>query len=155
MGAPRIDQINLVVDDVDAFAQFLARLGIELPAAPPGWDARHRTIPTATSLSGSQDQVEPAFGIDLDSGDFAHQWGGLDPSFTGVVVNLKVDERTEVDRLHELAISVGGRSVRPPYDAFWGSRFALVEAPGPVAVGIMSVPDEARRTAPPEPSDFS
>lgn len=154
---PRIDQINVVVPDADAAARFLAQLGLDLPAAVPGWeawDAHHRTIPTATSRPGDQDLDEPAFGIDLDSSAFAQQWGGLPPSFSGVVVDLRVDERPEVDRLYELALSVGGRSLRSPHDAFWGSRFALVEGPGPLAVGLMSVRDDAHRGATPDPSSF-
>lgn len=152
VSVPRVDQINVVVNDVDAAAQFLIKLGVDLPAAPPTWDEHHRTIPAATSLHGGDDLVEPAFGIDLDSSVFAQQWGGLDPSFSGVVVNLRVDERPDVDRLHELALSIGGRSRKQPYDAFWGSRYALVEGPGSIVVGIVSVPDAAHRSSPPDPS---
>ncbi len=154
MGAPRIDQLNVVVSDVDAVARFLIDLGVDLPAAPPGWHAHHRTIPAATSLHGSHDLAEPAFAIDLDSSVFAQQWGGLDRSFSGVVINLRVEERADVDRLHELALSIGGRSCKQPYDAFWGSRYALIEGPGSCVVGIMSVPDAAHRSAPPDPSSF-
>ena len=53
--------------------------------------------------------------------------GGLDPSFTGVVLNVRVDERDEVDQLHDSAQAIGGRSLKSPYDAFWGSRYAVVE----------------------------
>lgn len=46
MSGPRVDQINVVVGDVVAAAQFLTDLGIELPAAPEGWEAHHRSCPT-------------------------------------------------------------------------------------------------------------
>ena len=151
----RIDQINVVVKDVDAATQFLVQLGIDLPAAPPGWGMHHRTIPTATSLHGGHDLESPTFGIDLDSVAFAQQWGGLDPSFTGVVLNVRVDERDEVDRLHDSAQAIGGRSLKSPHDAFWGSRYAVVEGPASVFVGLMSVPDPARRSAPPNPDSFA
>ncbi len=111
-------------------------------------------VPAATSLDEGHDLVEPTFGIDLDSGAFAQRWGGLAPSFTGAVLNVRVDERDEVDRLHELASSLGGRSLEAPYDAFWGSRYAVAEGPGPLVVGIMSVPDPAHRSAPPDPATF-
>ncbi len=39
-----------------------------------------------------------------------------------------------------------------PYDAFWGARYAVVSDPDGNGVGIMSPPDPAMRTAPPEPS---
>jgi hypothetical protein len=154
MGAPRIDQVNIVVTDVDGAAHFLIRLGVDMPIAGSGWDAHHRTVPSATSLHSGHDLTEPTFGIDLDSGTFAHHWGGLDPAFNGIVVNLRVDGRSEVDRLHERACSVGGRSLKAPHDAFWGSRFALVEGPGPLVVGIMSASDDEHRTRPPDPASL-
>lgn len=39
--------------------------------------------------------------------------------------------------------------------AFWGSRYCVVEGPGPLVVGIMSVADPARRRPSPELSDFA
>jgi predicted lactoylglutathione lyase len=151
----RIDQINVVVKDVDAATQFLIELGLEIPEAPHGWRAHHRTIPTTTSLHGGHGLESPTFGIDLDSVAFAMQWGGLDPSFTGVVLNVRVDERNEVDQLHDSAQAIGGRSLKSPYDAFWGSRYAVVEGPGSVVVGLMSEPDPERRSAPPNPNSFA
>jgi hypothetical protein len=154
VSAPRIDQINVVVGEVEAAAQFLIGLGVQLHAAPPGWDAHHRTISTATSLHVGHELAEPAFGIDLDSSTFAQQWGGLAPSFSGVVVNVRVDERHVVDRLYDRALSIGGRSLKLPYDAFWGSRYAVVEGPGSIVVSVMSVPDAADRSAPPDRNSF-
>lgn len=158
VGSPRIDQINVVVSDVSAASRFLTGLGVELPATPPEWavwDAHHVTVPATTSLDVGHDLAEPTFGIDLDSTAFAQQWGGLKPSFNGVVLNLRVDERSEVDRLHEEALSIGGRSLTAPYDAFWGSRYAVVEGPGPLIVGLMSQADQDRRTPPPDPTTFT
>lgn len=154
MGPPEIDQINLVVSDVGGAARFLIDLGVDLPVAPPGWDVHHRSVPSSTSLHGGHDLAEPTFGIDLDSSAFAHRWGGLDPSFTGAVLNLRVGERSDVDRVHEHACSIGGRSLEAPYDAFWGSRFATVQGPGSLVVGIMSRPDDGHRSAPPDPMSF-
>lgn len=150
VSAPRVDQINVVVGDVDAVARFLSGLGVDIPTTMPEWDSHHRAIPTATSRHGGHELDEPTFEIDLDSGVFAQEWGGLSPSFTGVVLNLRVDERAEVDRLHGLTLSLGGASLKVPYDAFWGSRYAVVEGPGSLVVGLMSVPDPAHRSAPPD-----
>lgn len=154
VSAPRVDQINVVLGDVDGAARFLIRLGVELPAVLPGWEAHHRTIPTATSVHGGHDLADATFGLDLDSSAFAQWWGGLPPSFQGAVVNVRVDDRPDVDRLYELALAAGGRPLRSPYDAFWGSRYAAVEGPGPLAVGVMSVPDPSHRSSPPDPSSL-
>jgi uncharacterized glyoxalase superfamily protein PhnB len=71
-----------------------------------------------------------------------------------VVVNVRVDERHVVDRLYDRALSIGGRSLKLPYDAFWGSRYAVVEGPGSIVVSVMSVPDAADRSAPPDRNSF-
>jgi predicted lactoylglutathione lyase len=151
--ATRIDHINVVVGDVDAAATFLAGLGVDLPAALAGWepwDAHHRTISTTTSTNEGDDVADRAFGIDLDSSAFAQHWGGVRRTFNGVVVNLRAEERSDVDGLYERALSLGGRSCTSPYDAFWGARYAVVEGPGPITIGIMSVPDPEQRADPPD-----
>jgi hypothetical protein len=109
----------------------------------------------ATSLGSSHDLDEPVFEIELDSAAFARQWGGLDPSFSGAVINVRVDDRSEVDRLHELAQSIGGRSLKLPHDAFWGSRYAVVAGPASIVVGFISVPDAAHRSPPPDLESFA
>jgi glyoxalase/bleomycin resistance protein/dioxygenase superfamily protein len=147
MSGPRIDQINLVVGDVQEVTDFLSQLGVDIPAGPPGWEvwaSHHGTLPTA----------QP-FDLDIDSSAFAREWGGLPASFTGAVVTLRVDERAEVDRVHELATSLGAPSRKAPYDAFWGSRYALVEGPASVVVGIMSPRDDDHRSDPPDPAAFA
>jgi hypothetical protein len=141
VAAPRIDQINVVVTDVAAATSFLEGLGVEMPPMSPEWLANHRGVPSSSPLE-----------IDLDSAAFAHEWGGISPLFTGVVLNLRVGERSEVDRLHDLAPSLGGQPLKAPYDAFWGARYAVVSAPGPMVVGLMSEPDQAMRSAPPDPT---
>jgi hypothetical protein len=158
MGSPRVDQINVVVADVEAAAGFLGGLGVDVPAAGPAWaawDPHHRSVPAATSVHGGHDLAEPTFGIDLDSSAFAAHWGGLPASFTGVVVDVRVDERPEVDELHERALAIGGRSLKAPHDAFWGTRFAVVEGPGLLVVGLMSVRSDAHRSTPPDPATFA
>jgi len=141
MNQPRIDQINIVIRQVEAAANFLNGIGIDVPGDEGGWDSIHRNVPAHVQPPSTNDLGEPTFGIDLDSPEFAHRWGGLDPSLEGVVLNVRVDERFEVDELHDLALTLGGISRRAPYDAFWGSRYATVEGPGPLVVGLMSIAD--------------
>jgi len=68
MSQPRIDPINIVMRRVDAAADFLSGLGIDVPRDRGAWDAIHRNVP-------------------------AHE-------------------------LHELAVSLGGVSLKAPYDTF-------------------------------------
>ena len=51
---------------------------------------------------------------------------------------------------HLTAAGYAGR--QPPYDTFWGARYAVVADPDGNDVGIMSALDPARRSWPPKPS---
>jgi hypothetical protein len=62
-----------------------------------------------------------------------------------IVLGFSVVTRNEVDRL----TGAGYAGLAPPYDAFWGARYPIVEDPNGVAVGVMSPIDPARKTWPP------
>jgi predicted lactoylglutathione lyase len=143
---PRFGSINVLVEDVDAAASFLESLGVELEPSLPHWTTHHRSFEAEVT----------AFDADLDSPSFARWWGGIPAEWVpGVVVNLRVDRRDDVDQLHGRAIELGATELKPPWDAFWGSRYAVVRAPGPLCLGIMSEPETSRRTAPPPIADFA
>ena len=61
-------------------------------------------------------------------------------------------DRDTVDRLYADVTGAGHPGVQPPFDAFWGGRYAIVADPDGNQVGLMSPIDEARKTWPPEPS---
>ena len=46
--------------------------------------------------------------------------------------------------------AAGYAGEQPPYDAFWGARYAVVADPEGNSVGLMSPVDPAMRSAPPE-----
>lgn len=148
MGTLRFDQINVVVADVEAAADFLRSLGAEVPSTAAGWEEwapHHVGFPA----------VAEGFDADLDSSVFAAHWGGLPAGFTGVVVNLRTEDRPAVDALVAHALTLGASVLRAPYDAFWGSRYAVVSAPGPLMIGIMSPVDPEHRGQPPALSEFT
>jgi hypothetical protein len=146
MTQPRFASVNVVVADVGACATFLAALGVDLEPTRPEWESHHRTFAADA----------PQFDADLDSPAFARWWGGVpDECVPGVVVNLRVDEHDDVDRLHRRAIELGASELKAPWDAFWGARHSVVLAPGPVCVAFTSEPDAARRSPPPATADFA
>ena len=137
---PILDQVNLVVSDMDASVAFYRRLGVDLPGWDPEWDRHHRS---AKDTGG--------FDFDLDSVAFARQWDEGWPGGPGLVISVKVASRDEVDRLYADLTGAGYRGQQPPYDAFWGSRYAIVEDPDGNPVGLMSPrdPEQAREATPP------
>jgi catechol 2,3-dioxygenase-like lactoylglutathione lyase family enzyme len=138
---PILDGFNLVVTDMASSVAFYRRLGLDIPDTEPDWQLRHRT---ATSPGGID--------LDLDSVEFARQWdqGWTDRQRMGVL-GFKVTSREAVDDIYDDLASAGYNAQQPPYDAFWGARYAIVEDPDGNAVGIMSPVDPKRRGGAPEP----
>lgn len=136
----RLDQLNVVVRDMEAMAEFYNRLGVEIGRTPPEWAPHHRN-------GGDR----AGWHLDLDSQEFAAVWNSGWAGGPGIVLGFRVDSRDEVDRLFRELTRHGHAAQQQPYDAFWGSRYAIVTDPDGNAVGIMSPPDPARRSAPPSP----
>ncbi len=143
MSSTVFDQVNLVADDLDSTLVFYRRLGVAMddPARTASGQAFH-----ANNVSGGGASLE------ADSSDFARVWneGWKDePTLNGrIVLGLRVEDRDSVDRLYADIVGAGHKGLQPPYDAFWGARYAIVEDPNGVAVGLMS-PRSASHQAPP------
>ena len=92
--------------------------------------------------------------LDLDSTTFAQVWNsgwnGREDLNGRVLVTFRFETRAGVDTRYGELIRAGYRSLHPPSDAFWGVRFAAVEDPSGLAVGLMSPADASRRSRPPE-----
>jgi catechol 2,3-dioxygenase-like lactoylglutathione lyase family enzyme len=144
MDEPRaaFQQVNIVVSDMDASVKFYRLLGVEIADTLPEWMPHHRSMSSiATQVDG-----------DFDSSTFAAQWNeGWPTGRTGVIVGFAVSSREEVDVVYGKVIAAGHPGRQAPYDAFWGQRYAVVEDPDGVAIGIASPPDDAHRSAPPAP----
>ena len=69
--------------------------------------------------------------------------GGASP-----VIGLQVDGRSEVDELCARVRRAGYEVSVEPYDAFWGSRYAVVVDPDDHHVGLRSPVDDTRRYEP-------
>jgi uncharacterized glyoxalase superfamily protein PhnB len=136
----KLDQVNIVVRDMEAMSEFYERLGIAIRSGLPEWAAHHRN-------TGTVDGID----IDLDSKEFAAVWNEGWPGGSGVVLGFRVVSREEVDRLYKDLTAAGYTGQQVPYDAFWGSRYAVVADPDGNSVGLMSPPDDALTTAPPSP----
>lgn len=144
MSGPILDQINVVARDVEQSAAFYRALGVEMnePARNAASEPFH--------CSG-----KPGEGalLEIDSTGFARVWNsgwaGADELAGRVVIGLRVSDRESVDRLFASVTAMGHRGLQRPIDAFWGARYAIVEDPNGVAVGLMSPADDCHRSHPP------
>jgi catechol 2,3-dioxygenase-like lactoylglutathione lyase family enzyme len=137
MAGARFSRINLVVRDVAASLAFYRRIGLELPEGAVwrvGAAAHHAKIGTAGPVD-----------LELDSRGLAQAYNrGFAAERGRVVIGV------ELDALWTGLLEDGAQGLQPPYDAFWGARYAIVEDPDGNPVGLMSPVDAARRGAPPE-----
>ena len=145
---PTLNQLNIVSGNVDASIAFYRKLGVDIPD-PRIW----RTATGAHHVSAIEGDSPDAATLDLDSAAFAQiwnkGWAGRKDLAGRVVVGFSVSAREEVDRLYGEMTSGGHRGLQAPFDAFWGARYAIVEDPDGIAVGLMSPISANRRSPPP------
>jgi uncharacterized glyoxalase superfamily protein PhnB len=146
MGAqPILDQLNIVSGDVEASIAFYRRLGVEIPE-----QAIWRTASGPHHVNGRSETLN----VELDSAAFAQIWNagwrGRDDLKGRVVVGFRLESREAVDETYADLTDAGYAGLQPPCDAFWGARYAIVEDPDGVAVGLMSPISPEMRSPPPE-----
>jgi catechol 2,3-dioxygenase-like lactoylglutathione lyase family enzyme len=144
---PELDQINLVSGDPEASIAFYRRLGVEIPE-----DGVWRTPSGVHHVNAGRGRG--SLGIELDSVALARLWNrgwrsGQDLPGR-VVLGFKLPSRSAVDTVYADMTGAGYVGLQAPYDAFWGSRYAVIEDPDGIAVGIMSPPSSEYRSSPPE-----
>jgi uncharacterized glyoxalase superfamily protein PhnB len=143
---PDLDLLDLVAADMDATIVFYRALGVEIPDSAI-WR-------TPSGVHHVDLHMPSGLGIHFDSERLAAAYNGgwKRPTGTGtrIVLTFHVPAREDVDRIYEKLTSLGHRSSQPPYDAFWGARYAIVEDPDGTHVGLMSPSDPERRGAPPD-----
>jgi catechol 2,3-dioxygenase-like lactoylglutathione lyase family enzyme len=149
MSKPIFDQINLVCGDLSASIAFYRRLGVEIP------DAGIWRTPTGEHhVSTAGHSVDRAIDFDLDSTAFAQCWNsgwkGRTDLRGRVVVGFGVPARSDVDDVFRDMTGAGYRGLQEPHDAFWGARYAIIEDPDGIAVGLMSPISPDRKSPPPD-----
>jgi uncharacterized glyoxalase superfamily protein PhnB len=135
--APTFNQVNVVVADMAATIAFYKLLGLPIDAQP---DAMHVPLRFPNGLL-----------VEFDTVAFAKQWNTGFRGTTGgsTVLGFGVPSRDAVDAIYRTIVEAGYRGMQPPYDAFWGARYAIVEDPDGNGVGLMSPIEDARRFWPP------
>ena len=131
------DQLNIIVRDVDATVAFYRRVGLIIEAEP---GSPHVEVALPNGMT-----------IEFDSAEFAGQWdtGWRGSTGGGNVFGFAVVSRAAVDELYADLVAAGYRGRQPPYDAFWGARYAIVGDPDGNGVGLMSPIERERKFWPP------
>jgi catechol 2,3-dioxygenase-like lactoylglutathione lyase family enzyme len=144
-----LNQLNIVSEDFDRSIAFYRRLGMEIPESNI-W----RTASGAHHANAAKEAGQDRLAFDIDSVAFAQIWNsgwkGRSDLKGRVVVGFGVPSREAVDALYADLTGAGHKGLQAPYDAFWGARYAMVEDPDGIAVGLMSPISADDKSAPPE-----
>jgi catechol 2,3-dioxygenase-like lactoylglutathione lyase family enzyme len=142
---PVLNQINLVVQNMEATLAFYRRLGLNIPDATV-WR-------TASGAHHAEVQLSNGMILEFDSRELAQSYntGWREPVDGGRgVLGFSLASRAAVDERYAALVGAGYGASQEPYDTFWGARYAVVFDPDGNPVGLMSPLDPARRRAPPE-----
>jgi uncharacterized glyoxalase superfamily protein PhnB len=143
--APVLNQLNIVADDSEATLEFYRRLGMDIPKdvhLPDG--TRHAEV---TLCNG--------FVLEFDNRALARTYNAAwrrPGGSSRALIGFSLPTRETVDQRYSELIAAGYEGRQPPYDAFWGARYAVVADPDGNDVGLMSPLDEKHRTWPPTES---
>jgi uncharacterized glyoxalase superfamily protein PhnB len=140
---PDLHMLNVVVSDMAASLDFYRRLGIVVPGD------------LDTAGAHVQLRMPGGFSLELDTAESARLWHAgwrADPAGVRVVIGFSLPTREAVDARYAELTSAGYAGRQPPFDAFWGARYAIVTDPDGNDIGLMSPLDESRRAWPPEES---
>jgi uncharacterized glyoxalase superfamily protein PhnB len=142
---PVLGQLNLVSADPAASVAFYRRLGVDIAEA-----AIWRTATGAHHVNARSGDVD----FELDSTAFAQVWNegwrGRGDLRGRIVLGFRVVSREAVDEVYADLTAAGYAGLQPPHDAFWGARYAIVEDPDGIAVGLMSPISPDFKSVPPD-----
>jgi uncharacterized glyoxalase superfamily protein PhnB len=138
---PVFTGVVLLAHDVEASMTFYERLGATF-SFHPNWRRHHVTCEAPGGLR---------FEIDSHELSRAYDTGWVEPvaGTSRAILVFEVPSRDAVDDRFAAATGAGAHAHLPPFDAFWGARYAVVDDPDGNQVGLMSPVDESRQTAPP------
>ncbi len=142
---PVLNQLNIVAKDFEKTLEFYRKLGVDISnEVNPQNGIQHAAI---TFPNG--------FRIEFDNNKLAELYNAAWRKPKGSVrtlIGFSLPTSEEVDKRYNELVKEGFEGIQPPFDAFWGARYAIVKDPDGNDVGLMSPIDEERKTWPPIPS---
>jgi catechol 2,3-dioxygenase-like lactoylglutathione lyase family enzyme len=115
----RLEVVELVVRDMARALAFYRRLGLELPPEADREPHVEAALPGGLRLAWDTVETIRSFDPDWAPPSGGHRMG----------LAFRLDTPAEVDRAYDELVSLGYEGHKPPWDAFWGMRYAVVHDP--------------------------
>jgi catechol 2,3-dioxygenase-like lactoylglutathione lyase family enzyme len=116
----RFDLVGIIVSDMARSLAFYRRLGLDIPAAADSEPHVEVTVANGMRLAWDTEEVirsfDPAWTAPADG---AHR----------LTLDFACDSPAEVDATYAALTAAGAAGHIPPFDAFWGQRYAAVADP--------------------------
>ncbi len=125
--SPRLDAIGIVVQDMARALAFYRELGLEV--APGAENEPHVEATLPSGLRVMWDTIEVVRTIDPN-------W--QPPTGHRMGLAFLCDTPAEVDSTYERLTSLGYQGFKPPWDAFWGQRYAVVHDPDENSIDLFA-----------------
>lgn len=125
----QFDATGVIVADMARSLAFYRELGVDLP-------------PEADAQPHVEAQLPGGLRLLFDTEDtirsFDPEWQPPPEGLHRLELAFKLDTPAEVDDLYGTLTSRGYHGHKPPWDAFWGQRYAIVHDPDGNAVSLFS-----------------
>jgi len=121
------DMVGIVARDIPRAIQFYRLVGLDFPDAAPGED--YVEVRTSNGYRVSLNSIE------LDK-KLTPGW--VEPRGQRVSLAFLCGSPKEVDATYAKIVAAGHASVKKPWDAFWGQRYAVVEDPDGAHVSLFA-----------------
>jgi uncharacterized glyoxalase superfamily protein PhnB len=115
----RLNAFGIICSDIEVSLRFYRLLGVPFDEFDPENGHYEAQLGGGVKLMLDSEAVIASF-VD----DFETPKGNDRMSLA-----VECDAPTDVDETHRTVVSAGSTSVKEPFDAFWGQRYATVEDP--------------------------
>lgn len=116
---PRLDLVGIVVSDMARSLAFYRALGLDIPPDSDGEGHVEATLPNGLRLAWDTVEVVRSFDPDWQAPSGGNRMG----------LAFLCDSPAEVDAAYARLTGLGYHGHKPPWDAFWGQRYAVVHDP--------------------------
>ena len=122
---PQLDAIGIVSADLKATVRFYRLVGLQIPDTTED----HIEATTPGGMRVMFDTLELIKQLDPD-------W--VKPAGNAIALAFRCINPKEVDEVYARITGAGFRGKRPPFDAFWGQRYATVLDPDGNAIDLFA-----------------
>jgi uncharacterized glyoxalase superfamily protein PhnB len=125
---PRIDVIELVVDNMASTLAFYRLLGLDIPPEADTEGHVEVTLPGGVRMAWDTVEIVRSFDTEWSPPTGGHR----------MALAFAVDTPAEVDEVYADLVAKGYAGHKEPWDAFWGQRYATVHDPDGNSVDLFA-----------------